>query len=54
MAVSRVKKAPMLDRVIKDSGIKDSGERKVHRALEWYPWVIMEVQPNGHTIRAIQ
>jgi hypothetical protein len=35
-------KAPMLDRVIKNT----AGEREVHRALEWYPWVIMEVVTN--------
>ena len=32
----------MLDRVIKNT----AGEREVHHALEWYPWVIMEVVTN--------
>ena len=32
----------MLDRVIKNT----AGEREVHHALEWYPWVVMEVVTN--------
>jgi Shedu protein SduA, C-terminal len=32
-------KAPKLDQIIETA----SGETEVHRALEWYPWVVMEV-----------
>jgi hypothetical protein len=38
-------KSPMLDEVIETA----TGEREVHRALEWYAWVVMKLVTNDHS-----